>query len=270
VGQYTAALALARLLLVGLTALGYIFLPVATRFFRLGDREALGTTYATATKWMTLVSLPLFLLFFFLPGGSLGFVYGADFAGGGLALRILVAGAFASTLVGPSAMTLIALGRTRLLLVNAAAGAAVDVGAAAALVPSRGADGAALAWAASIVVLPALSLAELAALEGVHPFRRDFLKPLAATAIPLGLLFAWAPVHPPLWSLPLVVVLIAGAFALAVFATGSVDRGDRILLEIAEGILGRRIPAVRPVAGWFARRRSRPVSGPAQPNPRAP
>jgi O-antigen/teichoic acid export membrane protein len=253
VGTYTASLTLARLLQVGIGAAGYIFLPVTTRLYRSGDMDSIGVTYATVTKWMALFSLPLFVLFFFLPSRSLGFVYGSNYVSVTLPLEIIVLGAFASTLFGPGSATQVALGQTRLVAINSAAAAAVDVGLAFWLVPVYGSVGAAIAWASAATLASGLALGELALLSGIHPFRAHSLVPLAVTGIPVGVVLGV--LHPtlPYWTLPILGLGVAGLFILVVMATRSVDRGDRLLLEVIERMLGRPLPLVRRVGRLFFR-----------------
>ncbi|HKV90295.1 MAG TPA: oligosaccharide flippase family protein, partial [Thermoplasmata archaeon] len=196
VGSYSATLTLARLLQIGMGSLAYIFLPVATRFVRENDVEGVRLTYATATKWVALTSLPLFLLFFFFPAASLGFVYGSLYTGPTGPLRILVVGAIVSTLVGPAAATQVSFGQTRLLVYNAAISALVDVGLGVTLIPHYGPTGAAIAWASANAINPVLSIVELAVLAGVHPFRRHYVVPVALTGVPLAAAFALVPLAP--------------------------------------------------------------------------
>ncbi len=252
IGYYTATLSLARLLGVGLGALGYIFLPVAARFLGQRDPSSLRLTYATATKWTVVVSLPLFVLFFFLPDRSLGFVYGSAYATTVLPLRIVVTGAFVATLFGPAGAAQIAFGQTRLVLYNTLVAAVTDVVLSFVLVPGYGETGAAIAWAVSILLFPILSTAELTVLEGLHPFERDYLVPLFGTAVPAGLVFGLLPFAAPYWSLPLIGVGIAVLFVIVVLVTRSIDLGDRLLLEVVERLLGRPLPFVRRLGRWLS------------------
>ena len=255
VGTYTASLTFARLVQVGVSAAAYIFLPVASGFLARGDRRAVRLTYVTVTKWLTAFSLPLFVVFAFLPASSLGLVYGAHYAEVVAPLQIVVLGAFIGTLLGPAATAQVAAGQARLVAINSVVAGVTDVGVSFALVPAYGAAGAAAAWSAANVLYASLCLAQLARAEGYHPFRRDFVVPLAATCLPTaGVLLL---LHPrlPLLSLPILVVGLALLFALIVTATGSVDEGDRLLLEAVERLLGRPLPFVR---RWAAlARRSR-------------
>ncbi|MCI4336820.1 MAG: oligosaccharide flippase family protein [Thermoplasmata archaeon] len=249
VGYYSAELSLSRLLQVGIGSLGYIFLPVTARFVRTGNTPAVRVTYATATKWMVLLSMPLFLLFFFLPATSLAFVYGPAYVAPAIPLQLLVLGAFMSTLVGPSNVAQVAYGQTRLLFYNTAIAAGVDVILALWLTPLYGLTGAAVAWASASALLPALSMVELAVLNEVHPFDRNYVLPVLVTAVPVGIVLLFVPASLPLLALPLLGLGIAGLFVLAVVLSGSIDDGDRMLLEVVESILRRPVPLVR----WLGR-----------------
>jgi O-antigen/teichoic acid export membrane protein len=253
VGTYSASLTLARLLQVGIGATAYIFLPVATRYVRTDDVASIRASYVTVTKWMALFSLPLFVLFFFLPGASLGFVYGSHYTTIIAPLEITVLGAFVSTLFGPGSATQVAFGQTRLVAYNSLAAALVDVILALWLVPSFGATGAAIAWAAAAVVVAGLPMVELTLLAGVHPFRQHFVIPVLLTGVPGGVLLYLLAPRIPTWSLPVIGIGLAVAFVLVVAVSRSIDRGDRLLLEVVEKMLGRPVPMVR----WLGRLSSR-------------
>ena len=252
---YTASLTLARLLQIGIGALGFIFLPVATKFLRNNDPQSIRLVYATTTKWMILFSLPLFLLFFFLSGDSLFFVYGSSYTAIVLPLQITVLGAFATTLMGPSTTTQIVYGQTRQLMYNAVTAGVVDLVVSLALVPSLGYTGAAIAWAASNITYTGLSLGQLALISEVHPFRRDFVVPVLVTALPAGLaMAAVAPlVHDLL--LPVIGIGVAVLFVGVVLVTRSVDEGDRLLLDAVERLLGFSLGWVRRIGRRGLRRR---------------
>jgi len=255
--SYSASLTLARLLQVGVTAASYIFLPVATRFLRRADNASVELTFTTVTKWMIVFSLPLFLLFFFLPSESLLFVYKPPYGAVTLPLDILVLGAFATTLLGPGPSVQVANGRTRLLAYNAIIAGFIDLGVAFALVPTYGYVGAAIAWASANAAYSLLSIVELGTLDGIHPFRGHFVIPLVATAVPVGLLLGLYRVPLPLWSLPPLGLGIAALFVLLVLITRSVDVGDAMLMDAVERMLGTPLPRLRRL-GRLGLRRSGP------------
>lgn len=250
VGTYVASLSMARLLTVGITALAFIYLPVASRHHRDGDIASIEMLYVTATKWILLASLPFFLVFMFLPSLSLRFVYSSSYSTIVIPLQILVTGAFVSTLMGPATAAQVAFEEKWLLVANAAVAAVADTILAVWLVPSLGMDGAALAWASATALYPALSLIEIALLHRIHPFHRHVWVPLAATVAPLGFVFYLAPHALALWVLPLVGVGCLLWFIGMVIATRSVDEGDRRLLQVVEGLLGVQLNFLRRIGAW--------------------
>lgn len=254
VGTYTNSLTLARLIQVAIGAAAYIFLPVAARFLRTRDFASIRMTYVTVTKWLILFSLPLFLLFFFLPSRSLDFVYGPQYATIVIPLQIVVIGAFLTTVMGPATNAQVALGQTHLLAFNAAIAVAIDLGVSLALVPTYGIPGAAIAWASANASYTALSLIEVAASTGVHPFEPHFYVPVLVTAAPVAAILALAPIHYPLWSLPVIGLAIVGLFIVVVLLTRSIDEGDQLLLGAVEGLVGRPLPLLRRI-GRFGRPR---------------
>ncbi len=255
VGTYTASLTLARLLTIGVSAASYIFLPVATKFIRRNDANAVELTFTTVTKWMILFSLPLFVLFFFLPTESLGFVYGSSYTLITVPLDITVLGAFVTTLLGPGPTTQVAYGRIRLLAYNAVVAGLLNVGIAFLLVPAHGYVGAAIAWASANAAYSALSIFELAVMDRIHPFRPHFVVPLAATGLPLALLFSIYRPRFPWWSLPPIGLAIAGLFVLVILLTRSIDVGDAMLLDALERMVGRPILFLRRLGRLALRRR---------------
>ena len=255
VGAYSASLTLARLVQVGVSAASYIFLPVAAGFLARGNRRAVGLIYVTVTKWLTVLSLPLFVVFVFLPSATLDFVYGPSYAGVVLPLQIVVTSAFLGTLLGPAAMAQVVAGQARLLAVNAVVAASADVLLALLLVPRYGEVGAAIGWGVANVLYASLCLGELAVAEHYHPFRRDFLVPLVATGLPVSLVLFLLHPHVALLALPILVIALAVLFAVVVVASGSIDEGDRLLLGAVERLLGRRVPFVRRWAGVLRRNR---------------
>lgn len=260
VGAYAASLSMGRLMLIGIAALSFIFLPVASQLDRDHDVESIRQLYVTMTKWTLLTSLPLLLVFTVFPGPSLGFVYGETYAHTTVPLQILAVGAFASVLVGPSTYAQIALGQPRLLALNATASAVADLAVAAVLVPTYGSVGAAVAWATATALYPALSLVEIGLSHNIHPFRRHFLFPIAATAVPLvGVFLVILPIAPP-WALPILALLVVPWFFGAVLLTRSVDTGDIRLVRLLECLLGIKFGRLRRlfdrVAGAHLDRRS--------------
>lgn len=279
VGDYNSVLPLARLISLAVTSLAFIMLPVSSRLHRDGNMEELRASYVTITKWILLVSLPLYLIFLFFPGPSLVLVYGAGpktpiaYSGTTTALMITATGTFIYALLGASPSVLVGLGHLRWLVYDTVVSAVIDVVGTFALAPSLGLIGAAIAFAGATVSLPLLCVFEIHALAGVHPFKGPVLRPLLAVGLPVGGVFAFAVMvlhwSPAWYWLVLLFFAVAGLYFLAIPATRSLELEDRHLLSVAEFYLGRRIPFVRKLLWPFVPPAKTAVTTPGSP-PRSP
>jgi O-antigen/teichoic acid export membrane protein len=246
VGLYAAGMTLARLFLAGASALVYIYLPVSARLRRTRDYEALRRTYVTSARWVTVITLPVFFVFFFDPGATLGFVFGANYAGGVLALRILSLASFASVIIGPANSGLSGLGHPGANMAAAGTSLIVNVGLSFALIPTWGLIGAAIAWSVARIVYTFLCLGYVWRLYAVTPFTGRFARPLLLSFVVLTPIFLLVPV--PGGSVVMLLGLAAIALAVAVLAiplTRSVETGDLALFDSLERATGLRLAGIR-------------------------
>jgi O-antigen/teichoic acid export membrane protein len=246
VGIYSAAMLLARVLLVGNGALTYIYLPVAARLARNGDMAGLRATYLAGTRWSLLLVTPILLVLALLPGESLRALFGAVFADGAIPLQILTVGAFLSVLAGPANACQAGLGETRSLLAITAVSASTNVILSLGLTPVYGAIGGALAWGVARALYPGIGLLVLHRRHGITILHPSLLRPLALTlgiCVPVFLIVG--ALGPPAW---IVFPLGLGATFVSVaslVATRSVLPGDFAILHGIESLLRRPLPRVR-------------------------
>jgi O-antigen/teichoic acid export membrane protein len=87
---------------------------------------------------------------------------------------------------GPVTVSLIIAGRPRLALLDYVLVVALEIALAVWLIPSHGVTGAAVARAAGTMLNNVLPLIQVWSILHVLPFRRDFWKPAAASAVAVG------------------------------------------------------------------------------------
>jgi O-antigen/teichoic acid export membrane protein len=254
VGTYNAVLTMSRLLTLGVLALAYIMLPVAARLHATGDLKELGLSYATMTKWILCIFMPLYVIFMFLPSTSLLLVYGSvtqtpAYATAATVLRVAATAGILSCLLGPATAVLTGLGKIRLLFYDTLACAVIDVAGSLILVPLWGIYGAVAAFAVATAALPLMAVIQTHNAAGVSPFRAPAMKPLVSFLAVAGLMIG-IPVYvlhyTPGWILlvPLYFFLLLIYLGL-ILATRSMEREDAHLLGVLEGYLGRPLPLVR-------------------------
>ena len=182
VGIYGAA---SRAVLLGTFALQAIRLAIAPQISRLlarGDRDGAQAVYQTATWWLIVVSWPLFLSLAIFGPALLG-VFGPGFDQGATALAILSVAMLVNLGTGNVTVVLLMGGKSSWNLLNTAVALTLNIGLNLVLIPRFGIEGAAIAWAVSIIVDNLMALTEVWVFLGMRPFGTGYLP---ATTAALG------------------------------------------------------------------------------------
>lgn len=236
-GVYAAAVRVAQTLMLFLVAVNYMFSPFVADLHARGQRDRLDALYKTLTRWMLAGTLPLLLLLLVVPGPVLR-LFGSTFDAGATSLRILLLGQLVNVGVGSVGFILIMVGRTGWDLVVYAATFALDVGVAFVLVPRKGAEGAAVAQAVTMVASNLARLYLVWRFVGIQPFTmryaRLLIPALAAAAV-------MAVVHSLVggerWVLDLALTGTAGLAAYVVtLYLSALTPGER---RVVDGLIGR-------------------------------
>jgi O-antigen/teichoic acid export membrane protein len=182
VGVYGAAVRLALIPTVFLTAFNTAFQPWAASLWAADDRLRLGSLYRQVTRLLAAFPVPL-----------LG-VFGAEFLPGATVLRILALGQIINVLTGPGANLLAMTGFPFWNFWNNALLLVLNVAANFLLIPRLGIEGAAWAWAGSLLMVNVARLVEARLLTGLLPFDRRLARVLVlglAGAALLAVLRPW-------------------------------------------------------------------------------
>jgi O-antigen/teichoic acid export membrane protein len=252
VGLYSTAMILGRLLLVGNGALTYIYMPTAARHTAQNDRETIRRTFVTSTRWTLAITVPMFLLFAFLPSQSINTVFGPKFLGASDALEILVFGSFFSVTLGPVNACMAGMGYARPLLVTTAVAATANMVLSFGLIPFFGLIGAAIAWTVARSLYPGVGLIYLYRTDRITPYRRILLVPMLATIL------VGAPIFWFVGTLPITKFVVfpmyffgVGLFLAALVVTRSLDPGDAVAASVLEKLTGRPMPALRRIINRY-------------------
>ncbi len=231
VGVFNAAMRLAGLGLIVLTAFNAIFSPVISDLHNRGELERLSTLFKLVTRWMLAAALPIFLVqMLFAP--QIMSLFGPEFASGAHALQVLSVGQMINIATGGVGVMLIMSGRSQIAFINSVVTVIVALALDFWLVPRYGLMGAAVAGAIVISLVNLVRLGEVWVLMHVHPFSRPFLKPLVAIlpGLAVGLVWRqWLPLDSFIY-LVLACFAVGGAYLLALLLLG-LDRGDRVMIE---------------------------------------
>lgn len=178
IGFYNAAYLLATVIPVFLAAAGTMLLPVASGLVAGEHRAELRELYRSVTKWLFILTLPLFLIFSLFPSQTMQLVFGGEYLTATRALQLLCLGGFVNTFLGPNSTMLIAFGRSRFLMSSSLAATAVNIALNLLLVPRWGINGAATASLTALILLNTTNSAYLHYRYRIHPFGASYLKPV--------------------------------------------------------------------------------------------
>ena len=184
---YTAA---TRFLVVGQMANQAISTAVQPRLGELlavEDRAGTNAVFRTATSWLVLLTWPFYLLCAVF-GAQFLTVFGSGYDAGAPVVLVLAGAMLVATGCGMVDMVLNMAGRTTWNLANAFLALAVCVAVDLVLIPRIGIVGAAIGWAAAIVVNNVLPLAQLTRHLRLHPFGRGTLTAMVLSGSCFGLL----------------------------------------------------------------------------------
>jgi O-antigen/teichoic acid export membrane protein len=186
-GIYASA---ARYIAVGSVALNTMFIVVSPQLsYALAkkDTDRVDSLYRISTWWLMIPSWPLYLaLAVFSP--LLLKVFGQQFVAGQSALTILSLSMLVSMATGPVSAVLLMGGHSFWNMLNTLVSVALNVGLNVWLIPKYGFNGAAVAWAVSIVVNNVAAFVEVWLLIGVGPLGKGFKVVAGASLLLFGAL----------------------------------------------------------------------------------
>ena len=221
--------------------------PKLSELLSSDARQRAMDVYQVSTAWLMTIAWPMYLgLAVFAP--LLLRVFKPQYVSGTSSLEILAVTMLVATGIGPVDMVLLMGGGSFLNLANLMAALGVNLALSFLLIPRLGLAGAAVAWAASIVVKNVLPLAEVRAFLKVHPFGHGFPAAAGSSLLCYGLfgllLRATLGTTVPALLIWMVVGTAAYAYLLSRFR-------DRLELQLLGGTLRsrRRRQAAAPLAG---------------------
>lgn len=145
IGQYKVAGSAANMCAIGLSIVALVVNPRFATHYRANEISVLSALAGRAAAVGFVASFPIATALLIWPDIVLRLVFGADFAGGATALRLLVLGQIANTFFGSSIGLLTMTGNERHAMKGLVIGATLNVLLNALLVPQYGIEGAAVA-----------------------------------------------------------------------------------------------------------------------------
>jgi O-antigen/teichoic acid export membrane protein len=215
-GVYVAATRYINLGSFALTVLYLAISPQISALLSQGDKERASAMYQTSSAWLVLSSWPIYLtLAVFAP--FVLQVFGGGFVEGQTALLILSLAQLFAMAAGPANTVLLMGGHSLLNTFNTVLGLTVNLALNLWLIPKYGLEGAAIAYAASIVSNNLAALIELRVFMKMSPVGIELSIVALGSAVCFGLLGLGARLAlGPTWAGFLALSAVGGASYLAI------------------------------------------------------
>jgi O-antigen/teichoic acid export membrane protein len=182
---YTAS---TRFIVLGIVLLGAVIQavgPQISHLLALGRKDRAEALYQRTTALLTTVSWPIYLgLALFAP--VVLRVLGSHFESGDAALATVSLAMLVNIATGPVDWVLLMAGKSSWNLANAAGALVVNVVLNLLLIPRMGMEGAAIAWAVSILINNVTPALEVWLLLNLAPFGKNFLLAAAGSTVCFG------------------------------------------------------------------------------------
>lgn len=225
---YTAATRFVVLGQFSQIAIQRVLQPRLTALLSRDEHDTVRDVFKVSTAWSIALSWPLYLATACAAPLYLQ-IFGSGYRADGVTVVVVMAiGMMLAMAAGPLDTLLLMAGGSTTSLWNTITALVVDIGLCFLLIPHWGIVGAAVAWAASVVVRNAMTLVQVHRLNGITPFSR------AATTVAVAALVCFAL---PLLAVAAVAELTALSFlvttALGAAAYAGVLWVDRTALALS-------------------------------------
>jgi len=254
VGVYNIAFNLQEAGYYFLYPVSFLLPPVITRLQTNERSDEIRRTYQIATKWMSLTTLPLFLLVFLFPEVVINVSFGSEYLAGSTALRVLMLAPLVSVFLGANGKTLVALGHNKTNMYVNGVTAALNVSLNLVLIPTIGILGAAIASVGSFVFRDVAYAVLLYRWHGIIPMSEALLKPTVGVVLvsPVGyyLFVRLFPVR--FFTVTAVGILFLLLYGPLVIRLGAVESEDVQVLQEFEESAGVEFTRLRTVVKRLA------------------
>jgi O-antigen/teichoic acid export membrane protein len=208
--------------------------------------------YLILTKWVCLLTLPVFFIFFLYTEQLISIIVGPNYLPSANVLKILAFGFILVNFTGPNISTLIALGKSRFLMNVTIVSAILIISLNFLLVPTYGIFGAAIGTSSAIVFMALVKIIRVYTLSKIKPFGYKLLKPTILSLIfiiPIYILTN--PIINNWWSLILIVFLFYSVYLISFILTKSFEDEDLLMLELIEQKTGIKTDKIKTFLNRF-------------------
>lgn len=156
--------------------------PRLSEVLARGEHDRAEHLWQGATSWLMLLVWPFYFTVIIFGSTLLG-IFGSGFEEGATALAIIAGASLVANGVGPVDIVLLMGGHSAWQMANTIVALTLNVVLNLVLIPIMGIEGAAIAWAASLLANNLLPLVQVWLFHRLHPFGRGWLRVAVASVV---------------------------------------------------------------------------------------
>lgn len=230
VGLYNAVSPIAKILPVILGSTGFLYSPLASQLYATQKLEELREIYQLLTKWIFLMTLPLFVAITLFPEKLIILFFGFRYTSVALTLQILAFGFMFHTIMGLNQLSLTVIGDTMFILLSTIGLTVLNIILNMLLIPIYGITGAAIATTVSYIFNNILMSLRLYKKTGIHPFTRNYITLLIINVILILLFQAFKLTSLQNWDIILILIGFLSMSIVLAFLSNAINKKEVILL----------------------------------------
>jgi O-antigen/teichoic acid export membrane protein len=232
VGIYNAAVPIALILAIFPELFMQMFYPFITKEYAKKNYKLIQDLSKQITKWIFIISLPIFIIMFIFPGAVINIFFGQKFLSSEFTLRILSLGVFISILNGFFTTLLSMAGKSKTIFANLIVTSLINLILNIILVPKYGIIGAATSTTIAWVLLTIVLFVQVRLVLGFVPLKKKLVSIFLISLVPaLILIIVRQFVAVNVLTLIVLGILFVLVYLLAILLIKGFDRNDLGILR---------------------------------------
>ena len=266
VGFFRLAFTIGPLIMTFTGALGYVLLPAIAEQFGKGDMDKLKRIYITATRYLTMTSIPMAVGVIALAGSIITQIYGAEYSPVILPLQVICLPIAVARLAGPSDAVIRGINRPGYIFITNFIIVVINIILSLLLVPNHGLLGAAIAISVSLVTgLPLRVIFVIRRIAASWPIQDTLKVALASIIMGTAVYFLSRYFGDSLPSLFIGVPLGIIIYVMLVIVFRIIQEEDIVLFRrLLNNLPSFLRKMLLPIVDWFGRRITKDVSSPSK------
>lgn len=220
VGYYRIGFVISQLGMVPLMSIAYLYTPRVARQSDTGDRDGIKYHYRRATKWGTILTLPLVIPIIYFPKEIIEILFSAEYIQGTTVLVILAIDVLLRVVLGPGSATLRAIDQTKADFAANVTAMILNLGMSYLLIIEFGIIGAALGSLLSILCLNTIQILLVYRQISILPYSPQYIgSVLAISALSIPIFFSVDGITASLFGIPLDPIVFVIIFSFVELST---------------------------------------------------